>query len=129
MDPIPVPKPKGVRDPNRAASSLLLAQIHHLHEAEKNLPVRYHSGIFHKSLITEGDVARYVRSVTEAIHKAHGDAAKERAKAVAKRKAPRRGRTLEIATQAETTQRKRQPGKKKARTKAGRKSEPGGARR
>lgn len=122
MDPIPVPKPRGVRNPNRPASSLLLAQVHHLREAEKNLPVRYHSGIFHKSLITEGEVARYVRSVTEAIHKAHNDAAKERAKAVAKRKAPRRGRVLEIAAQAEQiTQRKRQPGKKGARTKTGRK--------
>lgn len=122
MDPITVPKPKSVRNPNRLASSLLLAQIHHLREAEKNLPVRYHSGIFHKSLITEGDVARYVRSVTEAIHKAHNDAAKDRAKATAKRKAPRRGR-VDIAVQADrTAQRKRQPGKKKkARKKAGRK--------
>ena len=96
MDPIPVPKPKGVRNPNRPASSLLLAQIHHLREAEKNLPVRYHSGIFHKSLITEGDVAAYVRSVTEAIHKAHNDATQDRAKAAAKRKAPRRGRVVGI---------------------------------
>lgn len=117
MDPIPVPKPKSVRNPNRPASSLLLAQIHHLREAEKNLPTRYHSGIFHKSLITEGDVARYAQSVTEAIHKAHNDAAKDRAKAAAKRKAPRRR-----AQADRTTQRKRQPGeKKKARTKAGRK--------
>lgn len=122
MDPIPVPKPKSVRNPDRLASSLLLAQVHHLREAEKNLPTRYHSGIFHKSLATEGDVARYVRSVTEAIHKAHNDAAKDRAKAAAKQKAPRRGRVLDIAAQAErTTQQKRQPGKKKAGTKAGRK--------
>jgi hypothetical protein len=123
MDPIPVPKPKGVRDPNRPASSLLLAQIHHLREAEKNLPVRYHSSIFHKSLITEGEVARYVRSVTEAIHKAHNDAVKERFTAAAKRKAPRRQRVIELAAQAEeTTERKRRPGKKKARTNARRKS-------
>jgi hypothetical protein len=123
MDPIPVPKPKGVRDPNRPASSLLLAQIHHLREAEKNLPVRYHSSIFHKSLITEGEVARYVRAVTEAIHQAHNDAVKERVKAAAKRKAPRRQRVIELAAQAEaTTERKRRPGKKKARAKARRKS-------
>jgi len=116
---IVVPKPKSMRDPNRPASSLLLAQVHHMREAEKNLPVRYHSGIFHKSIVTEGDVARYVRTVTEAIHKAHTDAARERAKAVAKRKAPRRGRVFEIAAAADrTTQRKRPSGrKKKARTK------------
>ncbi len=123
MDPIPVPKPKGVRDPNRPASSLLLAQIHHLREAEKNLPLRYHSSIFHKSLITEGEVARYVRSVTEAIHKAHNDAVKERVTAAAKRKAPRRQRVIELAAQAEeTTEPKRRPGKKKARANARRKS-------
>jgi hypothetical protein len=123
MDPIPVPKPKGVRDPNRPASSLLLAQIHHLREAEKNLPVRYHSGIFHKSLITEGEVARYVRAVTEAIHKAHNDAIKERVKAAAKRKAPRPAYLSELAAQAgEATERRRRPSKKKARTKARRKN-------
>ena len=121
MDPIPVPNPKSLRDPNRPASSLLLAQVHHLREAEKNLPVGYHSGIFHKSLITEGDVAHYVRSVTEAIHKAHNDAAEHRAKAAAKRKPPRRGRTIDGAALADkTTQPKRKPSnKKKALMKAG----------
>ena len=113
MDPIPVPKPKGVRNPNRTASSLLLAQVHHLREAEKNLPLRYHSGIFHKSLITEGEVARYVRSVTEAIHKAHDDAAKDRSTAV-KRKTPRRKPVVEIAAQADEAadRRKKAAGKK-----------------
>lgn len=114
MEPIPVPKPKGVRNPNRTASSLLLAQVHHLREAEKNLPLRYHSGIFHKSLITEGEVARYVRSVTEAIHTAHNDAAKDRAKAAVKRKTPSRKPVVEIAAQADEAadRRKKAAGKK-----------------
>ena len=34
MEPIIVPRPKSVRDPNRAASTLLLAQVKHLREAE-----------------------------------------------------------------------------------------------
>ena len=78
MDPIPVPKPQGVRDPNRPAGTLLLSQVHHLHKAEKDLPPKYHSGIFHKAIATEDDAARYIRAVTHAIHKAHDDAAKER---------------------------------------------------
>ena len=103
MATIVVPKPKSIRDPNRLASSLLLAQVHHMREAEKNLPERYHSGIFHKSIVTEGEVARYVRAVTEAIHKAHTDAAKARAKAAVKPRTPRRGRLDELAAAADRT--------------------------
>jgi hypothetical protein len=86
MDPIIVPRPKSKWDPNRPVSSLLLAQVQHLNEAERNLPLRYRSGIFHKAIQTEGEAARYVRAVTEAIHRAHDDAAAERARPVVKRK-------------------------------------------
>jgi hypothetical protein len=80
------PQPKSVRDPNRAASSLLLAQVKHLREAEKSLPPRYHSGIFSHAIQTEGEAARYVRAVTEAIHAAHDEAAAERVRRARKRK-------------------------------------------
>lgn len=80
MEPIPVPKPKGVRDPNRSAGTLLLAQVHHLQKAEQALPPRYHSGIFHKAIRTEGEAARYIQAVTTAIHKAHDDAVSARAR-------------------------------------------------
>lgn len=93
MDPILVPRPKSVRNPDRIASSLLLAQVDHLHEAEKSLPSKYQSNIFHKAIQTEDEAARYVRAVTEAIHKAHHDAAKERDRRVA----AKRRRALEIA--------------------------------
>lgn len=116
------PRPKGVRNPNRDASSLLLAQVDHLHEAEKSLPPGYHSGIFHKTIRTEGQAARYIRAVTEAIHRAHDDAARELARPVPKRK-----RVIEIAAVAdESAERKRRTssrGKnKKKRGKRGRNS-------
>jgi hypothetical protein len=72
------PQPKSVRDPDRAVSSLLLAQVKHLREAEKSLPPRYHSGIFSHAIQTEGEAAEYVRAVTEAIHRAHDEAPAER---------------------------------------------------
>jgi hypothetical protein len=113
MDPIIVPRPKSKRDPNRPASSLLLAQADHLHEAEKSLPLRYQSGIFYKAIQTEGEAARYIRAVTEAIHAAHDDAAAERVRPV-----PKRTRVIEIAAVAdESAERKSRPagkGKKSA---------------
>ena len=96
MDPIIVPRPKGVRDPERPAGSLLLAQVKHLREAEKSLPPRYHSGIFSHAIETEGEAARYVRAVTEAIHAAHDDAAAQRFKI-----APKRKRVIDIAAVAD----------------------------
>ena len=92
------PRPKGVRDPERPAGSLLLAQVKHLREAEKNLPARYQSGIFTHAIQTEGEAARYVRAVTEAIHAAHDDAATERA---TRTRTPKRKRVIEIAAVAD----------------------------
>jgi hypothetical protein len=92
---IHVPRPpKSAYDPNRPVSSLLKSQIEHLHEAERKLPARYHSEIYINAVKTEGEAARYIREVTEAIHQAHADA--ERA-----RKAPKRKFGLEIAAVAD----------------------------
>jgi hypothetical protein len=114
------PEPKGVRDPNRPVSSLLLAQVKHLREAEKDLPVRYQSGIFSHAVQTEGEAARYVSAVTKAIHAAHDDAAAERVRRARKPK-----RVIEIAAvadeAAERRARNRSSSKKKGRT-SGRKT-------
>jgi hypothetical protein len=96
MTVIYFPRPKGVRDPERPAGTLLLAQVKHLREAEKNLPAQYQSGIFTHAIQTEGEAARYVRAVTEAIHAAHDDAAAERVKRTRKGK-----RVIEIAAVAD----------------------------
>ena len=75
MTVIKVPHPaKGSLNPDRPASSLLLAQVVHLHEAEKNLPLRYRSERYIKAVRTEGEAANYIREVTEAIHSAHEEA-------------------------------------------------------
>lgn len=102
------PKPRSARDPNRPAGSLLLAQVKHLREAEKSLPPKYHSGIFSHAVQTEGEAARYVRAVTEAIHAAHDEAAAARVQRV-----PRRKGVIEIAAVAdEAAERKRRAKKK-----------------
>jgi hypothetical protein len=126
MDPIDVPKPKGVRDPDRPAGTLLLAQVRHMHEAEKSLPPKYHSGIFYKAVVTEDDAARYIQAVTKAIHKAHDDAAKERPRRTAARK-----RVIEIAAAAEPgTSRRQRSGARASRGKGsqGKKSRKSGRR-
>jgi hypothetical protein len=110
------PRPKSVRDPNRPASSLLLAQVKHLREAEKNLPPHYrslifsHSGIFSHAIETEGEAARYISEVTKAIHAAHDDAMGERARRARK---PKQG--LESAAVADEAAERR--AKKKSRSK------------
>ena len=96
MDPIIVPKPQGKRDPHRRAGTLLLAQVRHLQNAERTLPPKYQSGIFHKEIETEHEAARYIQAVTKAIHKAHDDAVKERGRREAARKT-----VIEIAAAAD----------------------------
>jgi hypothetical protein len=84
---IHVPRPpKGALNPNRAVSSLLQAQIQHLHAAERKLPLRCHSKIYINAIKTEGEAAAYIRDVTEAIHKAHNEAAAKRTMRVQKHK-------------------------------------------
>lgn len=109
MEVIHVPRPstKKAMNPDRAVNTLLLAQISHLQHAERRLPLRYRSEIYTHAIKTEGEAANYIREVTEAIHQAHADAAKQRAK-----RAPKRG--LAIAAAAE-----RPKSKSKARTKKG----------
>jgi hypothetical protein len=67
-------------NPNRPANALLLAQVLHLQHAERQLPLRYRSDIYAHAIKTEGEAANYIREVTEAIHQAHADAAKRRAR-------------------------------------------------
>ena len=99
MEVIHVPRPsKEAMDPDRPANALLLAQVSHLQHAERQLPLRYRSEIYTHAIKTEGEAASYIREVTEAIHQAHADAAKRRAK-------PARKRGLEIAAVAERPKR------------------------
>jgi hypothetical protein len=114
MEPIIVPRPKGVRNPDRPAGSLLLAQVKHLREAEKSLPPQYHSGIFSHAIQTEGEAANYVRAVTEAIHAAHDDAAAARVK-----KAPKRKGVITIAARADEAAERKMRSRSKAKKKGG----------
>jgi hypothetical protein len=99
MPPIHVPRPpQHAMNPDRPVSSLLLAQIQHLHEAEKSLPLRYRSERYIHAIKTEGEAAAYIRELTEATHKAHADAEEQRARSAARRK-----RGLDIAAAAESS--------------------------
>lgn len=86
MAVIRVPKPKGVIDPNRPVNALLKAQVEHLHEAERALPLKYRSEIYIRAIQTEGEAAEYIQDITEAIHAAHAEAARKRASGAAKKK-------------------------------------------
>lgn len=109
---IHVPKPpKSAYDPDRPISSLLKSQVDHLREAESKLPLKYRSDVYAKAVRTEGEAARYIRDVTEAIHLAHEDA--ERA-----RHAPKRKRVIEIAAVADERAERRQAAKRRASTRS-----------
>ena len=86
--------PRSAHDPNRLMNALLKAQIDHLHVAERNLPLRYRSEIYANAIKTEREAGEYVRSVTEAIHRAHADAEAQRFKRASK---PRRGVAIAAA--------------------------------
>jgi hypothetical protein len=96
---IHVPRPTTNANPDRPISSVLKAQVKHLHEAEKKLPLRYRTDIFVKGIQTEGEAARYIREVTEAIHAAHKDAAEQRSEG--SRRPRKIKRVIEIAACAE----------------------------
>jgi ArsR family metal-binding transcriptional regulator len=72
--------PKDAGNQDRPVNALLKSQILHLQEAERRLPVRHRSDIYINAIKTEGEAAEYIRTVTEAIHNAHAEAAKRRAK-------------------------------------------------
>ena len=114
MTMIHVPRPKNAFNPNRTVSALLKAQMEYLHEAEKRLPLRYHSEIYINAVKTEGEAAKYIRHVTEAIHEAHGDAAAARARVVPKRK-----RVIEIAAVADDAGERRMRSRSKSKKKGG----------
>src|ERR1700722_9256103 len=86
MAVIKVPKPQGVIDPNRPVNALLKAQIEHLHEAERALPLKYRSEIYIRAIQTEGEEAEYIQEITEAIHAAHREGEQKGARAAAKKK-------------------------------------------
>jgi hypothetical protein len=99
---------------DRPVSGLLKAQILHLHEAERRLPLRHHTDIYINAIKTEGEAAEYISAVTEAIHDAHAAAA-------ARRTRPRRKDVIEIAAVADETAMREPPaqkpkGKKKAKS-------------
>ena len=98
---IHVPRPENAYDPNRPMGSLLKAQVEHLREAESKLPLRYRNEIdtYIKAIKTEGEAARYIQKVTEAIHEAHADA--ERDRRARERKPAARKRVIEIAAVAD----------------------------
>ncbi|HEY7353864.1 MAG TPA: hypothetical protein VH596_13940 [Terriglobales bacterium] len=93
---IHVPRPpKLAINPQRTASSLLKTQIEHLQQAELRLPLKYQTGTYVNAIKTEGEAADYIGAVTKAIHDAHVEAARNRAKV-----SRRRGRILQIAAAA-----------------------------
>lgn len=86
MATIQVPKPpKSAWNPDRPISTLLKSQVEHLSEAESKLPHQYKSQIYVNAIKTEGEAAEYIQKVTEAITRAHEDAALRWAKASQKR--------------------------------------------
>jgi ArsR family metal-binding transcriptional regulator len=93
MTKLAVP-PQSALNKDRPVSGLLKAQILHLHEAERRLPLRHHTDIYINAIKTEGEAAEYIRAVTEAIHSAHAAAAARRAR-------PRRKDVIEIAAVAD----------------------------
>jgi len=111
MTMIKVPRPpKRARDPGRPVTSLLKAQIEHLHDAERRLPLGYRTATYVNAIRTEGEAASYIRDVTEAIHKAHADA--DRLRRTQERK-------LEIATAGDKRPARKRGGKSKSKGKAG----------
>lgn len=108
MPMISVPKlAKGSYNPDRPAGSLLMSQVEHLREAESKLPLKYRSEIYVRAIRTEGEAARYIKEVTEAIHEAHDDAARARM-----RRAPKRKKVISIAAVADERP-QRKTGKKR----------------
>jgi hypothetical protein len=85
MTLIKVPRPdvKSAMNPDRPVNALLKAQIQHLLEAERNLPLRHRTDIYINAIKTEGEAAEYIRQVTEAIHEAHEAAAAKRRRGIA----------------------------------------------
>jgi hypothetical protein len=111
MTTIKVPRPpKRAHDPGRPVNSLLKAQIEHLREAERRLPLRYRTETYVNAIRTEGEAANYIREVTQAVHQAHADADRAR---------QTRGRKLEIAAAGDKRPARKRRGKSKSKGKGG----------
>jgi hypothetical protein len=95
--------PTSAIDPNRPINGLLRAQLVHLREAERMLPVKYQSDTYVNAITTESEAAEYIGAVTEAIHKAHRVAAARRL-----RKVGRQGGKIAMAAAAEELKTKTQ---------------------
>jgi hypothetical protein len=70
--------PAGAYNPDRPLSGLLENQIRRLHEPERRLPRRHHTGVDVGMIKTEGQAAAYIGRVTAAIH-AHARATAKKA--------------------------------------------------
>jgi hypothetical protein len=115
MTIIRIPRPKqSAMNPDRPVNTLLQAQIQHLQQAERRLPLKYRSEIYTHAIQTESEAAEYIREITEAIHRAHADAEAKRAK---------RKEGLRIVASASVPSRKRAAGVK------GKRMAPKGSRR
>ena len=106
---VPRPDVKSAMNPDRPVNALLKAQVQHLHDAERNLPLRHRTDIYINAIKTEGEAAEYIRQVTTAIHEAHEAAA------------AKRGRGIAIAAEADEGP-SASGGKKKSKAKRGRKT-------
>jgi hypothetical protein len=113
MPTIAVPRPKSIVDPDRPANALLMTQVKHLQQAERQLPLRYRTEIYIHAIHTEQEAAEYIREVTEAIHKAHADAEKKRAR---KNLKPRK--VAQLAASAASPSRRRSKKKVQKNTRA-----------
>jgi hypothetical protein len=92
---IHVPRPpKSAWNPNRKVSSLLKMQVEQLHHAARRLPLQYRSETYINAIKTEGEAAKYIREMTQAIHDAHEAAENAR-------RAPKRKKVIEIAAVAD----------------------------
>jgi ArsR family metal-binding transcriptional regulator len=92
---IHVPRPpRSAWNPNRKVSSLLKMQVEQLHHAARRLPLQYRSEAYINAIKTEGEAAKYIREMTQAIRDAH-DAAENA------RRAPKRKKVIEIAAVAD----------------------------
>src|ERR1700690_3041552 len=106
---VPRPDVKSAMNPDRPVNALLKAQVQHLHDAERNLPLRHRTDIYINAIKTEGEAAEYIRQVTTAIHEAHEAAG------------AKRGRGIAIAAEADEGP-SASGGKKKSKAKRGRKT-------
>lgn len=114
MTLIHVPRPpRSALNQQRPVSSLLTTQIEHFYLAEKRLPLRYRTGIYTNAIRTEAEAARYIHEVTDAIHRAHDDAERQRT-----RKAPHRKGVIDIAAAADERAPRKAPTKRKAKKKS-----------